>query len=55
MEKVKDMLIDLQDNVWYAFDHGFDLKETIAYVKERMSFVDEADIEEMYLDLKDEF
>ena len=55
MAKVKDLLIEMEELVWEAFNRGFDLKETIAYVKSQMIIVDEVAVEEMYQDLKDEF
>lgn len=54
MARVKDWMLELQEHVWFAFDHGYDLKETIKYVQERMR-ADSVVIEEVYQDLLDEF
>lgn len=55
MGAVKDLLIEMQEHVWYAFDHGMDITETVNYVKGQMGDVDVTYIEEMYQDLMDEF
>lgn len=55
MGRVKDELIEMQELVWYAFDHGMDLQETIAHVTMEMGLIDEVSIEEMYQDLWEEF
>lgn len=55
MAKVKDLLIEMQEHVWYAFDHGMDITETVNYVKSKMGDVNVNYIEEMYQDLMEEF
>lgn len=48
MARVKDWLIDIESYTWEAIDKGLSLKETIAYVKRNMKYIDESYIHQIY-------
>ena len=48
MSRINDWMMDMESYTWAAIEANLSLKETIRYVKQHMSVVDESYVRRLY-------